>query len=94
MSRTVKIGIIGDYDAKKTSHPATDRAIQHAADYLGIRADAAWLPTHSFLKKEGLKTLGDYDGIWASSGSPYQNPEGALNAIRAARETKRPFIGT
>jgi CTP synthase (UTP-ammonia lyase) len=94
MIGTVKLGIIGDYDENKTSHPATMRAIEHAADSLDIKVAAAWLPTPSFLRKEGLKKLAEYDAIWASSGSPYASFEGALNAIRAAREMKRPFIGT
>jgi CTP synthase (UTP-ammonia lyase) len=91
MKKSVTIGIIGDYDEKKTSHPATNSAIRHAADYLSLKADVTWLPTPSFLKKGGLPEL---DGVWASSGSPYRSLEGALNAIRAARKAGRPFIGT
>jgi CTP synthase (UTP-ammonia lyase) len=90
----VTIGIIGDYDAKKTSHPATNIAVKHAAEYLDIKTSVTWLPTPSFLTGEGQQKLGQFDGIWASSGSPYQSLEGALNAIRTARETKKPFIGT
>jgi CTP synthase (UTP-ammonia lyase) len=94
MERTVNIGVIGDYNKNKTSHPATNQAIQHAADFLSIKADVTWLPTPSFLTKTGQEKLGQFDGIWASSGSPYQSLEGTLSAIRTARETKKPFIGT
>jgi CTP synthase (UTP-ammonia lyase) len=94
MERMVSIGIIGDYDKNKTSHPATNQAIQHAADILSIKADVTWLSTPSFLTKAGQEKLVQFDGIWASSGSPYQSLEGAISAIRTARETKKPFIGT
>jgi CTP synthase (UTP-ammonia lyase) len=94
MNGTVKLGIIGAYDEKKTSHPATMRAIEHASEYLSLTVKTDWLPTPSFLTDQGIKALAEYDAIWASSGSPYRSLEGALNAIRAAREMKRPFIGT
>ena len=94
MERTVNIGIIGDYDKNKTSHPATNQAIEHAADFLSIKADVTWLPTPSFLTRAGQEKLAQFNGIWASSGSPYQSFDGAINAIKTARETEKPFIGT
>jgi CTP synthase (UTP-ammonia lyase) len=94
MSQTVNIGIIGDYDEKKTSHPATNQALRHAADYLPIEASVTWLPTLSFLTKEGQQKLGQFDAVWASPGSPYRSMEGAIEGIRLAREMGRPFTGT
>lgn len=94
MNRTVNIGIIGDYDLNRSSHPATNAAIEHAAKYLSVKAIVTWLPTPSFLTQEGRKKLERFDAIWASSGSPYQSMEGAINAIKLAREMERPFIGT
>jgi CTP synthase (UTP-ammonia lyase) len=94
MDRAVTIGIIGDYDEKKTSHPATNNAIRHAADFLSIKAKATWLPTPSFLTKEGQPKLEEFDAIWASPGSPYRSMDGAIEGIRLAREIGRPFIGT
>jgi CTP synthase (UTP-ammonia lyase) len=90
----VNIGIIGDYDVNRASHVATNAAIEHAAAYLSIKVIASWLPTSSFLVENGHKTLEQYDAVWASSGSPYQSMEGAIKAIRIAREAGRPFIGT
>jgi CTP synthase (UTP-ammonia lyase) len=94
MNSTITIGIIGDYDEKKVSHPATNEAIKHAIDYLHLNIKFNWLPTNSFLAEKGLKSLLDYDAIWASSGSPYDSLDGAINAIRIARESGKPFIGT
>jgi CTP synthase (UTP-ammonia lyase) len=94
MNRIVNIGIIGDFDEKKTSHPATVSAIEHAAGYLSIKAKITWLPTPSFLTKAGQRKLKQYDAFWASSGSPYQSMEGAIKGIQLAREMGRPLIGT
>jgi CTP synthase (UTP-ammonia lyase) len=94
MGGTIKIGIIGDYDEYKISHPATNEAIKHAGEYHHINVKFDWLPTPSFLTEKGLKRLLDYDAIWASSGSPYKSLDGAINAIRVARESGKPFIGT
>ena len=94
MNRTIDIGIIGDYDINKTSHPATNHAILHAADHLSTQAKINWLPTPSFLTEEGQKKLEQFDAIWASSGSPYQSLKGALEGIKRARESGRPFVGT
>jgi CTP synthase (UTP-ammonia lyase) len=94
MSSTIKIGIIGDYDEKKVSHPATNEALKHAGDYLHVNIKFDWLPTPFFLTDKGLKDLLNYDALWASSGSPYKSLDGAINAIRVARESGKPFIGT
>jgi CTP synthase (UTP-ammonia lyase) len=38
--------------------------------------------------------LEEFDGIWCVPASPYANTDGALEAIRFARESGRPFLGT
>jgi CTP synthase (UTP-ammonia lyase) len=92
--RTIEIGVIGDYDANKTSHLAMMAAIEHASRHLSVATKPTWLPTSSFLAGAGRKTAGRYDAFWASSGSPYHSIEGAVDGIRLARESGRPFIGT
>jgi len=39
-------------------------------------------------------TLAGYDGLFISPGSPYVSMEGALEAIRYARERGVPLVGT
>jgi CTP synthase (UTP-ammonia lyase) len=94
MKKLLKVGIIGEYDQKKTSHPPTIQAVRHAADYFSVEAEITWLSTPSCLTEEGLNKLADFDCLWASSGSPYQSTGGMLKAIRRARELGKPFIGT
>jgi CTP synthase (UTP-ammonia lyase) len=94
MNQTVSIGIIGDYDPNRSAHPATNDALHHAADHLSVRVNIAWLPTPSILTRKGQQRLEQFDGLWASAGSPYQSMDGALQGIQLAREMDRPFFGT
>jgi CTP synthase (UTP-ammonia lyase) len=93
MTTHVRIGIIGDYNADFHPHQATDAAIQHAANYLGVTAAVEWLPT-PLLAHDPETQLRRFDALWCAPGSPYQSMAGALQGIRFAREQQRPFIGT
>ena len=93
MNQALSIGVIGDYEASKPSHQATNQAIRHAAESQAVKADVTWLPTPSFLDS-APERLAPYDGMWISPGSPYQSMSGALKAIRTAREMNIPLIGT
>ena len=93
MSETVRVGIIGDFNPDFRPHTATDEAIGHAAEALEMSADVEWLPTAS-LEQQTEKTLLAFDALWCAPGSPYESMDGALNAIRLARELQWPFVGT
>ncbi len=82
MKININIGIIGDYNVKKISHPATMEAINHAASFLSVKTTVTWLPTTSFLTSKAEKSLKQYDVIWASSGGPYESFEGMLIALK------------
>lgn len=92
MKQSVKIGIIGDFNPNYPSHVATNEAINHAGNALVISVDVQWLSTQALEKQPA--TLEQFDALWCSPGSPYQSMEGALQAIRFAREQDYPFLGT
>jgi CTP synthase (UTP-ammonia lyase) len=93
VARTVRIGIIGDYQPTSDTHRATEAALRHAGDHLDSQVEITWLPTAS-LDPLPAALLETYDGLWCSPGSPYRSMDGALNAIRWARENDRPLLGT
>ncbi len=93
MSKTARVGIIGDYDAKSRWHRATCEALSAAAKRLSADLAYEWVPTDS-LAGRASEVLGEFDGLWASPGSPYRSLEGALEGIRFARERGRPFVAT
>jgi len=89
----VKIGIIGDFNPKNSTHLATNDSIVHAADAIGQPVAIEWVPTLQ-LERNGVAALSAYQGLWCSPGSPYVSMEGALVAIQYAREAQIPFFGT
>jgi CTP synthase (UTP-ammonia lyase) len=94
MQHTVRIGIVADYDPKNKYHLATEQSVAHAADALGIVAESHWLDTDTLDATSAEARLAEYDGIWCGTSSPYRSMDGALRAIRFARERCWPFIGT
>lgn len=90
----INIGIIGDYNKNRVSHPETNTAIEHTANHLSININYKWIPTTSLSTTAGIETLESYDGLWISSGGPYKSMEGALNGTRYAREKDCPIFGT
>ena len=91
--RKPRIGLIGDYDPNVIAHRAIPRAIELAALSLCAEAEPVWLATEQ-LAGDSATQLGSCDGLWCVPASPYRSTEGALAAIRYARERDVPFLGT
>jgi CTP synthase (UTP-ammonia lyase) len=94
MNHQLQVGLIGDYDPQRLSHIATVDALYHAAQALSISADVSWVATPGLDGANPEAILTQYDALWCAPGSPYQSTEGALSAIRYARERNVPFLGT
>jgi CTP synthase (UTP-ammonia lyase) len=94
MKGRIKVGILGDYDSLKNSHPAANAALWQSAGSLSVNLQIDWLPTPSLLDDQALGKLAEYDCLWASSGSPFKSTQGMLKAIQWARESGKPFIAT
>ena len=94
MDQEVKVGIIGDYDPQSRYHIATDEALGHAATALAISLTSSWIPTQSLSKRYVGATLKPFHALWCAPGSPYKSMDGALQAIKFARERGWPFMGT
>jgi len=86
---SLHLALIGDYNPEVTAHQAIPLALQQAADTLGLTVHVQWLDTDTL-----APALHDFDGFWCVPASPYRDIDGALRAIRFAREQKRPFLGT
>ena len=94
MNDQLKVGVIGDYDPNLRFHIATNEALGHAARALSVSVDSVWLPTQSLTNGFDMTRLQQFDALWCSPGSPYRSMDGALRAIRFAREMGWPFVGT
>lgn len=88
---TLHIALIGDYNHEVIAHQAIPLALSMAAESVGLQVQFQWLLTDSI---RAASQLNGFDGFWCVPASPYQDTDGALLAIRFAREQQRPFLGT
>jgi CTP synthase (UTP-ammonia lyase) len=87
-----RLALIGDYDAAKTAHFAIPRVLELARQAAGANLDWEWIGTDRVLNP--AETLAGFSGVWVTPGSPYVSMDGAIAAIRHARESHLPFLGT
>ena len=80
------IGIVGDFQAGNRTHRMTNDALEY------LRLPFQWMPTDEV--GDPATTLAEYDGLWIAPASPYRSMDGALEAIRYARERGVPLVGT
>ncbi len=78
--------LLGDRDTGFLTHRELDAAIA----LLPGDVEARWVGTDS---AEAARTS-EADGIWLVPGSPYRNDAVVYSAIRWARTSGRPFLGT
>lgn len=90
-NRPIRIALIGDYDPQVTAHQAIPLALEMATEHSGLNVQWQWLATDEIHAETPLHP---FDGFWCVPASPYRHMDGALLAIRFAREQRRPFLGT
>jgi len=81
------VGIVGDFDPGNVTHRFTNEALDH----IGLAYE--WIPTEE-VGDPVERRLGDHAGLWIAPASPYRSMDGALAAIRYARERGVPLVGT
>jgi CTP synthase (UTP-ammonia lyase) len=85
-----KIALLGEYNHTFQPHIATNTAISHSSQKLGISVEGVWVSTDDIEKS----IFDTYAGIWVAPGSPYKNMDKTLWAIQYARENSVPCLGT
>jgi CTP synthase (UTP-ammonia lyase) len=93
MADKVRIALVGDYSPDVPAHVGIPLSVALAAGVVGAEPELHWLATDS-IDVSRREPLCGYDGIWCVPASPYRSMEGALHAIRTAREEGVPFLGT
>jgi CTP synthase (UTP-ammonia lyase) len=87
-SRTeARVAIVGDFNPRNRTHLATNDALEH----LGLCFE--WVPTDK-VGPDPASRLAEYAGIFVAPASPYRDMDGALGAVRDARERGVPLVGT
>ena len=88
-----RVALIGEYSPDVKAHRAIPIALEMASEDIGCEVVAEWAPTNE-VEGKAEQRLSGYDALWCVPGSPFASFEGALDAIRFARETGLPFLGT
>jgi CTP synthase (UTP-ammonia lyase) len=88
------LAIIGDFIPDNPSHLATNEAIRHCAEAAHLKIRVEWVGTEEVMKPGVQSHLEEFGGLWIAPASPYKSMEGALLAIRTAREKSLPLLGT
>jgi CTP synthase (UTP-ammonia lyase) len=91
MGAILKIALVGDHDPAITAHRAIPLALDLASRDVDMPVTATWVATDEIVNGDRLR---GFDAVWAVPGSPYRSMDGALLAIRHARENRLPFLGT
>jgi len=82
------IGVVGDFNPRNETHRATNQALADA----GLRFE--WVPTDEVPPARAETRLAAYGGLLIAPASPYRSMDGALAAVRFARERGVPLVGT
>jgi CTP synthase (UTP-ammonia lyase) len=85
-----RIALVGDRSANVRAHARIPALIDALLRRDGIALDAYWIATPDVAECD----LGGFDAIWLVPGSPYDSADGAIAAVRTARERRIPFLGT
>jgi CTP synthase (UTP-ammonia lyase) len=88
MPSAIRIALVGDCNQQQRAHQAIGKALGAIP---ANHVEGVWVPTESVGQGE---RLAEFDGIWCVPGMPYHSADGALAAIRHARITRTPFLGT
>ena len=81
------VAIVGDFNPRNDTHRATNDALGH----VGLPFE--WVPTDD-VGSDPAARLAGYGGIFVAPASPYRDMDGALRAVRHARERGVPLVGT
>jgi CTP synthase (UTP-ammonia lyase) len=80
----VSIAVLGDRNPEFLTHRELDAALE----LMPAGIDARWLPSPDAAE------AADADGLWVVPGTPYRDDDAVLEAIRRARTSGMPILGT
>lgn len=88
---TPRLALVGDRSPHVRSHTRVPVLLEALREREHLDLDAYWVRTDDVADPAGLT---GFDAVWLLPGSPYASEEGALAAVRYAREYGVPFLGT
>lgn len=88
---TAKIAVVGEPIEGSRSQVFLNKSLDDLQDAYGFQYE--WVDT-GLIEDKGVALLDGYDGFWSAPGGQFKSTEGALSAIRYARENDIPHLAT
>ncbi|MFI9815617.1 CTP synthase C-terminal region-related (seleno)protein [Saccharothrix variisporea] len=88
---TPRLALVADRSPHVRSHTRIPVLLEALRERDHLDLDAYWVRTDDIT---GPDDLDGFDAVWLLPGSPYASEDGALAAVRHARENGVPFLGT
>jgi CTP synthase len=90
----VRIAVVGKYTELVDSYKSVQEALIHGGIGNDVGVDISWLSSDLFTSGDRAREiLSSYHGLLVPGGFGVRGVEGMVEAIRAARETRLPFLG-
>ena len=91
--KSVKIAFVGKYLDLKEAYKSLTEAFIHAGANLNTKVELLWVDSEDLEKNTSFKALEEADGILVAGGFGERGIKGKMEAIKYARENKKPFLG-
>lgn len=91
--RSVRLAVVGKYNALKDAYLSILESMNHAAIHHRSILELVWIDAERLTRETVERRLRRVDGLLVPYGFGYRGMEGKIEAIRYARENKLPFFG-
>ncbi len=91
--KNVKIAFVGKYLDLKEAYKSLTEAFIHAGANLNTKVELLWVDSEDLEKNTSFKALEEADAILVAGGFGERGIKGKMEAIKYARENKKPFLG-
>ena len=88
----VTIALVGKYVDLTESYKSVSEALVHAGIHTSSKVNIRYVDSE-LIESEGVRMLEDVDAVLVPGGFGKRGVEGKIQAIRFARETRRPYLG-
>ncbi|MCC7477984.1 CTP synthase [bacterium] len=91
--RSVRVAVVGKYNALKDAYLSIIESINHSAIHHRAILELVWIDAERLTRDTVERRLRKVDGVLIPYGFGYRGMEGKMEAIKYARENKLPFFG-
>ena len=93
LSHNTKIALVGKYVELHDAYISVVEALNHGGLFNDTNVEIKWINSEDLSIENSDELLGEVDGILVPGGFGDRGIEGKIEAIRWARENKKPFLG-